>query len=458
MDKHVENKNIIKKVKDLFMGFFGLSQEPSSDSGDAPLSGMDRVVEKTPWEKYRKLVTYGGGALALLIMIVVFMPEGGRVLKVQNDRIIVSEVIEDEFDDYIPVRAQVAPLKTVYLDAIEGGRVEAIYVEDGITAVAGQPLVLLSNTTLQLNVLSNEAQVSEQLNNLRNTELALEQNRLSHKSNLVDINYNITRLKRDIDRKKPLVAEGYVSKSDYEGLVDEYDYYIARREVTLESQSTDERIQKEQMIQLKTSSEQLKQNLKVAQKNLENLNVTAPVAGKLTAFDVEIGQSLVRGERIGRIDDPDHFKVTANIDEFYLGRVDLEQIANFSINGNAYTLRVSKVYPQVTNGTFEVDMVFVGDEPGNIRRGQTLQLNLQLGDPSRSVMIPNGAFYQDTGGNWIFVVSPDGTRAIRRNVRLGRRNVRYIEVIDGLEPGEMVITSPYSNYIDMDRLEIQEEG
>jgi HlyD family secretion protein len=209
------------------------------------------------------------------------------------------------------------------------------------------------------------------------------------------------------------------------------------------------------MVQLKISGDQLKRNLKVAQKNLENLNVKAPVAGKLTAFDVEIGQSLTRGERIGQIDDPAHFKVTANIDEFYLGRVDLGQIANVTIGDGNYTLRVSKVYPQVTNGTFEVDLVFISDEPGTIRRGQTLQLNLQLGDPSRSVMIPNGAFYQDTGGNWIFVISPDGDQAIRRNIRLGRRNVRYIEVIEGLKPGEMVITSPYTNYIDIDRLELQ---
>lgn len=468
MDRQIEKRNIFTKAMDtLNRGLSVLEAQISKLFGrklEKPagerihLSGMDRVVEKTPWQQYRKFIIYGGGAVTLLLMILIFMPEGGRALKVQNDRIVISEVIEGEFDDYIPVRAQVAPLKTVYLDAIDGGRVEATYIEDGAMVEAGQLLVVLSNTSLQLDVISREAQVTEQLNNLRNTELALEQNRLSHKRNLVEINYNITRLEREIARKKPLVGNGYVSKAVYEQLVDEYDYNVARREVTLESQKTDERIQKAQMKQLKIAGDQLVRNLGVASKNLDSLNVTAPVDGKLTAFDLEIGQSLTRGERIGQIDDPAHFKVTANIDEFYLGRVDLDQIANFTISGGSYTLRISKVYPQVTNGTFEVDMVFVGDEPEGIRRGQTLQLNLQLGDPSRSVMIPNGAFYQDTGGNWIFVVSPDGDRAIRRNVRLGRRNVRYIEVIDGLEPGEMVVTSPYTNYIDMDRLELEAEG
>lgn len=455
MDREFKKETIIDKISGFVKSLLGKLQE-KTESTPSHLSEMDKVVEKTLFEKWKKPIFYSAGGLVVLILVLVFMPEGGRVLKVQNDRVVVSEVTRGEFDDYIPVRAQVAPLRTVFLDAIEGGRVEEIYIEDGASVEAGQPLVLLSNTTLQLTVLSNEAQVSEQLNNLRNTELALEQNRLSHKSNLIDINYNITRLSREIERKRPLVKSGFVSKSEFEQLVDEYDFYVARREVTLESQANDERLQKAQMAQLKIAGEQLKRNLEVAQKNLENLNVKAPVNGRLTAFNVEIGQSLSRGERIGRVDDPSNFKVTANIDEFYLGRVDIGQTADFSISGQSYALRISKIYPQVTNGTFEVDMVFTSEEPTGIRRGQTVQLNLQLGDPSTSVLIPNGAFYQDTGGNWVFVVAPDGSRAVKRNIRLGRRNVRFIEVLDGLEPGEKVITSPYTNFVDMDRLEMSE--
>lgn len=416
---------------------------------------MDRVLEKTPWQKYRKPVTWGGAVLLALFLLWFFKPDAGRALKVQNDRIVVSTVTSGEFDDYIPVRGQVAPLKTVFLDAIEGGRVEAIHVEDGARVEVGDLIVELSNTQLQLDVIAREAEVSEQLNNLRNTELSLEQNRLEHKRNLVDINYNIIRLEREINRLGPLVEKELVDGGTLERLRDEYDWYVARREITLESQATDQRLQMFQMEQLRVSGNQLEKNLEVARRNLEALNVRAPVAGKLTAFDLEVGQALSRGVNIGQIDDPESFKVTANIDEFYLSRVDLEQTATLSTNGRDMTLIVRKIYPQVQNGTFEVDLVFMGDEPDTIRRGQTMQINLQLGSPSDSLLIPNGAFYQDTGGNWVFVVVADGLRAVKRNVRLGRRNLRFIEVLDGLENGERVITSPYTNYLDMDRLELQ---
>jgi HlyD family secretion protein len=420
-------------------------------------SGMDRVVEKTTWQKYRKPVTWGVIALLALILFWYFKPDAGRVLRVQNDRIVVSTVSSGEFDDYIPVRGKVAPLKTVFLDAIEGGRVEAIYVEDGAQVQAGDLIIELSNTQLQLDVIAREAEVTEQLNNLRNTELSLEQNRLSHKRNLVDINYHIIRLGHEIKRLTPLVEKDLMDDGSLERLHDEHDWYVARREITLESQETDERLQKVQMEQLRIAGAQLEKNLEVASGNMEALNVRAPVAGKLTAFDAEIGQALSRGVNIGQIDDPESFKVTANIDEYYLTRVDLGQTAAYSVSGTNFDLSVRKIYPQVKNGTFEVDLVFVDNEPVSIRRGQTLQLNLQLGSPSESLLIPNGAFYQDTGGNWVFVVTADGTRAVKRNVRLGRRNLRFIEVLGGLEVGEQVVTSPYTNYLDMDRLELQGE-
>jgi HlyD family secretion protein len=420
-------------------------------------SGMDRIVEKSTWQKYRKPVTWGAIALLALTAFWFMKPDAGRALKVQNDRIVISTVSTGDFDDYIPVRGQVAPLKTVFLDAIEGGRVEAIYVEDGAQVQAGDLIIELSNTQLQLDVIAREAEVTQQLNNLRNTELSLERNRLDHKRNLVDINYHIIRLGREIKRLTPLVEKDLVDDGTLERLQDEHDWYIARREITLESQETDERLQKIQMEQLRIAGAQLEKNLEVASGNMEALNVRAPVAGKLTAFDAEVGQALSRGVNIGQIDDPESFKVTANIDEYYLTRVDIEQTAAYSASGTNFGLSVRKIYPQVQNGTFEVDLVFVDREPDSIRRGQTLQLNLQLGSPSESLLIPNGAFYQDTGGNWVFVVTADGTRAVKRNVRLGRRNLRFIEVLDGLEAGERVVTSPYTNYLDMDRLELQGE-
>jgi len=428
-------------------------QQPSANSRRQ--SGMDRVIEKTPWQKHRVRLFWVFGGILLLAGFLWLKPDSGRALKVQNDRIVVSTVTRGRFDDYIPVRGQVAPLKTVFLDAIEGGRVEAIHVEDGAQVEAGQLIVELSNTQLQLGVIAREAEVTEQLNNLRNTELSLEQNRLEHKRNLVDINYNIIRLEREVKRLQPLVEKAMVDNGTLERLQDELQWYRNKREVTLESQATDERLQKLQMEQLRTAGDQLKRNLELAKRNLDSLNMRAPVSGKLTAFDLEIGQALSEGMNIGQIDDPESFKVTANIDEYYLGRVDLEQQATFSTNGRDFTLVVRKIYPQVQNGTFEVDLVFDGAEPDSIRRGQTLQLNLELGSPTETLIIPNGAFYQDTGGNWIFVVAPDGQRAVKRNVRLGRRNVRDIEVLDGLEAGEQVITSPYTNYLDMDRLELQ---
>ena len=432
-------------------------QNKESSSNIRRQSGMDRVIEKTPWQKHRTKVLWVIGLVLAIAVFWLLKPDAGRALKVQNNRIVVSTVSRGEFDDYIPVRGQVAPLKTVFLDAIEGGRVEVIHVEDGEQLKVGQLVVELSNTQLQLDVIAREAQVTEQLNNLRNTELSLEQNRLEHKRNLVDINYHIIRLDREVTRLAPLVENDLVDGGTVERLIDELDWYRNKREVTLESQATDERLQKIQMEQLRIAGEQLERNLGVARRNMDSLNMRAPVAGKLTAFDLEIGQALSRGLNIGQIDDPESFKVTANIDEYYLSRVDLEQTATFSNSGRDYTLSVRKIYPQVQNGTFEVDLVFTGDEPDSIRRGQTLQLNLELGSPLESLLIPNGAFYQDTGGNWVFVVTPDGQRAVKRNVRLGRRNVRDIEVLDGLEAGEQVITSPYTNYLDMDRLELQGE-
>jgi HlyD family secretion protein len=418
---------------------------------------MDRLVEKSFWQRSRSWIVSAGALLALVLVYLVLLPESGRVLQVQNERLTVSTVSTGKYDDYIPVRGQVVPLKTVFLDAIEGGRVEAIHVEDGAEVTAGDLLIELSNTQLQLDVIAREAEVTEQQNNLRNTELSLERNRLEHKRNLVDIEYHITRLRREIDRLTPLLAKELVDGGTLERLRDEYEWYLARQEVTLESQSTDERLQKAQMEQLQIATGQLERNLVVARRNLDALNVRAPVDGKLTAFNLEVGQALERGTNIGQIDDPRRFKLTAHIDEYYLPRVDLEQKARLSHEGVDYTMSTRKIYPQVQNGTFEIDLVFDGEQPSSIRRGQTIQLNLELGSPSESLLIPNGAFYQDTGGNWVFVVSTDGQRAVRRNVQLGRRNVRFIEVLDGLEEGEQVITSPYTNYLDMDRLELSNE-
>jgi HlyD family secretion protein len=412
---------------------------------------MDRVVAKKM--PMGRMVVYGVGAVvaALFIYWLVGMLLGGRSLSVNSQRIFVSDVTVGTFEDFIPLRGRLVPRSTVYLDAIEGGRVEEVLIEDGTIVAAGDPIALLSNTNLQLEVLGREAAVTEQLNNMRTIELQLEQNRLAHKRNLVEIDYQIVRLNRSIERQSELAAKELVSQSTVDELQDELDYYKSRREVTLESQETDTRMQTQQLKQLREAGTQLQTGLAFARKNLDDLNVRAPVSGKLSGFNIEVGQSIVRGGRLGQIDDPDGFKLNVQIDEFYLGRVDLGQVATAESGRNDYDLRVSKIYPQVNNGQFEVDMVFE-EEPEGMRRGQTMQVKLTLGDNADAILIPNGSFYQETGGNWIFVVSADGTEAIKRTVRLGRRNTDFIEVLDGLEPGEQVITTPYTSYVGMDRL------
>jgi len=422
---------------------------PAKKGSNKSGAGMDRKVTRKNNPMKRVAVVAAGLIAAYFIYVIILSPTG-QSLTVDQNRIVISDVISGTFEDFIPVRGRVAPAKTLYLDAMEGGRVEQILVEDGADLKAGDLIVEMSNATLQLNVLGNEARVAEQLNNMRSIELSLEQNRLQHKRNLIDINYQIKMLSRQFTREQGLVKNGGVSRTQFADTKDTLDWYRNRLEVTLESQASDAKMQDEQLTFLKETSERLESNLKISRQNLENMNVRAPVDGKLSGFNVEIGQSIGRGERLGQIDTPDNYKLTANIDEFYLSRVALGQ----NLQYDNYQLEISKVYPQVQNGQFEVDFKFLADQPKDIRRGQTVQTKLTLGDSNKAILIPNGTFFQDTGGNWIFVVTADKSQAVKRNIRLGRRNNRYIEVLDGLVVGDQVITSTYSSYQDMERLNL----
>lgn len=432
-----------------------LSAMHKSDGVSISGQGMDRVVEKKMPLSHKA----GFGIVGLLLVAfawwLVDTLLDGRSLSVDSQRIAISTVTTGTFEDYIPLRGRLIPRSTVYLDAIEGGRVDQVLVEDGALVEAGEPIAILSNTNLQLVVLGREAEVTEQLNFMRTIELQLEQNRLSHKRNLIEIDYQVKRLTRSIERQRELAVKDLVSQSTIDDLEDELKYYKDRREVTLESQATDARLQEQQLAQLRIAGEQLRSSLDFARKNLDDLNVRAPIAGKLSGFNIEVGQSIERGGRLGQVDDPDGFKLNVRIDEYYLGRVDLEQVAVAEHNNRSFDMEIAKIYPQVKDGQFEVDMAF-SEEPVGVRRGQTLQLRLTLGDNTGALLIPNGSFYQETGGNWIFVVSPDGSEAIKRPVRLGRRNTSFIEVLDGLEAGERVVTSPYTSYADMDRLSLDE--
>lgn len=417
--------------------------------------GMDRSIAKS----HRKTwLIAAGSVLGLIVLIWLWLTvDNSSSFTLDGQRIRIAEVSRGVYEDYIPLRATVEPERTVYLDAIEGGRVERVIVEEGAIVEAGQPLIELSNSSLQLDVIAREAEVSEQLNNLRNTQLAIEQNRLSLKRDLIEIDYQVVRLTRLVNRYEELEGKQFLSKNDYENSIDELAYWKSRRLVTEESQAQDQLVRLVQIEQLNGSVAQLEKNLKLARRNLDDLLIRAPRAGKLTSMNAEIGESKARGERLGQIDDIDKFKASAMVNEFYLSRVAVGQKALLDIDGQNYFLEVSKVYPEVRASQFQVDLRFTDATPTDIRRGQTLQLRLVLGDTTeRATLLANGPFFNDTGGAWVFVLDADGKTARKQPVQFGRRNPNNIEVEGGLELGDRVVVSSYASFIEVERLFIDQ--
>jgi HlyD family secretion protein len=425
------------------------------ESGAGAQSGgaMDRVVERKGLSNRVKIAIGAALALAAAFAFYWFAPSGSSQ-SIAADRLTISTVEKGRFDDFLPLRARVTPLLTVYLDAIEGGRVEKVLVEDGTIVKQGQPLAILSNAELQLNVLARQTEVSREVNSMRSLELALAQTRMQDQRAVIEAELAADKARRQYEVHKPLAEKGFVSGKTFRDSQDEYVASRRRAQVVRQAQQTDERLQSSQLAQLRRSTASLGQSLSIAHGSLEALSLRAPVDGQLTAFSIQIGQSLSRGERLGQIDSAGRNKLTADVDEFYLGRVQPGQIANVDYGGKSFRMKVAKIYPQVRNGTFQVDLWFVGGEPADVQRGQTLQARLTLGDPTPARLIPNGAFYNDTGGAFVFVVAEGGRSAVKRQVRLGRRNADYIEVLDGLQPGEQVITSPYTGFADKDRLDL----
>lgn len=430
------------------------SSSAAAGQGAASGQAMDRVVERRArWPRRVALaVALGGMAVAGGWRL---LGQGGqRSLVVAGSHLTTGRVTRGQFDDIIDVRGRVAPLRTTFVDTPSGGQVDALLVEDGARVTQGQVLARLSNTSLQLDLISREAQITEQLNNLRSLELTQEQNRLVHEREMVELHYQVKRLTRQSSRTQELVDRGLSPRNELDDMKDELGYYKKRLEVQEDTWAAADRLQKAQLVQLRTASRQLEANLAIARKNLDSLTIVAPAAGLLTGFTLQPGQTLSPGERMGQIDDPDHSKIIADIDEFYLPRVEAGQEAAYPLGGESYPLRVAKIRPQVQNGQFQIELTFTGRAPADIRRGQTAQIHLELGQPTQALLVPNAAFYNDTGGGWVFVVSSDHTHAVRRTVRLGRRNPRSIEVLDGLSAGEEIVTSPYTNFLDMDRLEL----
>ena len=429
-------------------------QSPDDPSKPASGGAMDREVPPSRFTRQMKIALAAAAAFVVAILFYVFAP-GASSQTVPAERLTISAVEKGRFDDFLPLRVRVTPLVTVYLDAVEGGRVEKVLVEDGAMVQQGQLLGVLSNSEIQLNLLARQSDVSREVNSMRSQELALAQAQIQDERAVIDAQLQADKARRQYETHKPLAEKGYIPSKVFGDSRDEYRTSQRRAEVVRRAQAVNRRLQTSQLAQLRASNASLSGSLDIARATLDALNLRAPVSGQLTAFSIQVGQSLNRGERLGQIDSAGRNKLVASVDEFYLGRVEPGQVATVETGGKTYHAKVAKIYPQVRNGAFEVDLHFVGQEPPELQRGQTLQVRLTLGDPTPALLIPNGAFYNETGGAWVFVVAPDGDTAVKRNVRLGRRNAEHIEVLEGLEPGERVITSPYTGFADRDRLDLE---
>ena len=397
--------------------------------------GQDRAIRRKPsWQRYALIgvAAFGIAGVAAWALI----GSGGNVYRAPRAQLTIGTVTQGPFEDFIAVRGAVAPLITAYLTTDQGGTVKKVLLEDGATVKAGQPLIILSNPALQLQVAAQQ--------------LAFEQTRFKYEHDLLDIEHQISKLKGDLARDKILLDGNAIAPSTYHQEEEEYAYNLKLRAATIASRGVEQGVR---ATQLSGQAQTAGSHVDIANAGVEALTIRAPMDGQLTALEAEVGQSKAQGAVLGQVNSADRFKLTAQVDEFYLGKVTLGQETRFSVDGREYRAKVAKVYPQVINGTFKVDMYFTGPVPSGIHVGQAMDLKVELGGASTAVMLPNGPFYQDTGGNWVFAITPGGNSATRRVVRLGRRNPDFVEVVDGLKPGEKVIVSGYEAYQKMDRVE-----
>lgn len=414
--------------------------------------GMDKKIDKKKWPLIRIIKYSVIGLFILAVGYGLIFRAGGLTLNVDPERLTVSTVKKGSFQEFIPIIGNVLPHYTHYLDAVEGGRVEKIFIKAGAQVKKRDKILKLSNTNLLMTLLNNEAQINRASNDLRATRLQLEQNRLSLKIQRADADYFLQRIKRKYERNKILFEEKLVSKQEFDEIKDEFDYQVKKRDLTIESEEKDLKFRAQQISHLEASVNRMQENLGLLKRQLENLTVRAPISGHLTSLVAEIGQSKSQGERLGQIDDIEGFKVRAEIDEHYINRIELERIGEFDFAGSTYKLTIKKIFPEVKEGKFEVDLEFTGEEARGIRRGQTLHIRLQLSEMSEAILLARGGFYQTTGGNWVYVLDGSAGFAVKRPIRLGRQNPQFFEVLEGLQPGERVITSSYENFGDMDRL------
>lgn len=418
---------------------------------------MDRALVPPPaWRRY---APYAAGA-TLIVAAAIWLLHGAGIstYRVPADQLTIGTVTRGKFEDYIAVRATVAPLATFYLTTEQGGVVTRLLAEDGATVKGGQPLVVLSNTALRLRVASREADVSSQINAIESTKLQLEDTRFRYQSQLLDIQHQLAVLKSDLARDKILLDGNAIAPMLYAQEQEQYRYELRLRDATIASRNAEQHLRTTQLRQLGKTLGWLKQNIATARASLDALTIRAPIAGQVTGLDARVGQSKASGAVLGQIDSLDRFKLTAEVDEFYLGRVALGQTAVFAVGGRKFRARIVKIHPKVADGTFKVDLHFMGPAPRGITVGQAIDTRLELGGASTALMLPNGPFYQDTGGNWAFVLAPDGKYATRRTIELGRRNPDHVEVLQGLEAGERVIVSSYAGFKSVERVELEKPG
>lgn len=420
-------------------------------------SKVDRVIAKKKWTAKKILTVAGIAAIALLIAGSFYFTSGKSRLNVDTERITISDIKKGTFQEFIPVNGVVLPITTIYLDAIEGGRVEEKFVEDGAIVKKDQPILRLANNDLQLSLANQETAVFDVLTQMQNTRNNAEQNTIRQLNQMADVESALVEAERVYKLNKQLFDEKVIGLQEFKASENNYQYQLRRKNLTDKTLSQDSVSMKQQISQMGQSYLRMQNALQLMRRKVEDLIVRSPVEGQLTSLDAEIGQSKNRGERLGQIDVLSGFKVRADIDEHYISRIFNGLSGEFTFAGETYPLRIKKIYTQVTNGRFQVDMEFIGKVPQGIRRGQTLQIRLALSDETQAILLPKGGFYQQTGGNWIFKVSDDGRTAYKVDVQLGRQNPDYYEVLQGLKPGDKVVTSSYENYGSMQELVLKKQ-
>lgn len=416
---------------------------------------MDKIIEKKKGIARAftlKAVPYWLGVVFAIVIIVLVAQSGNGVMRVDSATLTIVEVAEGEFNDYIRLSGQVQPMTTIQISPLEGGVVQEIIVEEGARVRAGERLLVLSNDNLDLQILNSEAELAEKENLLRNTLISMEQQKLSLRQEQLQLQTEVGQMKREFESLQQLYAEKLVAREEFLRAEENYNLASNRLQLVNERAYQDSLYRSVQVSQMQESLANMRLNMQMIRRRKDNLTIKAPIDGELGLLDVVLGQSIAQGIKIGQINDVGNYKIEAQVDEHYIDRVMPGLEAEFERRDEQFRAVVRKVYPEVRNGKFRADLKFVGTQPDNIRIGQTYYLNLQLGEPEEAVLVPRGAFFQTTGGRWIYVVDADGEGATRREIRISRQNPQYYEVLEGLQPGERVITSGYEKFGDSERL------